>query len=432
MLCEGKLYVTNFATKEELCMKICVIGMGYIGLPTASMFAAHGHDVVGVDNNLEVIEALNQGKIIIEEDQLDAFVSGVVAKGRLRGASRPETADVFIIAVPTPITAEKKADMRYVIAAAESITPYLRAGNTVVLESTSPVGTVDELLLPILAKSGLHIGDELFVGHCPERVIPGRILYELVHNDRIAGGINPASAARIAEIYRCFVEGNIYETDTRTAELCKLTENTFRDINIAFANELAKICEKTGVNAWEVIELCNKHPRVNILQPGPGVGGHCIAVDPWFICEKQPETAQLIAKARAINDSMPHYVLLRIKQLLAGVSEPKVAVLGVTYKPNVDDTRESPILELLRLLEQDGYIVSAHDPHARGWQHDLAQVAAGADLLVLGVQHNEYRNLPYVALAKAMRRPVFLDTRNFANVNALTNAGFAYHLLGSR
>lgn len=413
-------------------MKICVIGMGYIGLPTASMFAAHGHEVVGVDHNPQVIDALNQGRIIIEEDQLDALVSGVVAKGRLRGAGEPEAADVFIIAVPTPITAEKKADMRYVRAATESIAPYVRAGNTVILESTSPVGTVDELMLPILMQSGLKIGEELFVGHSPERVIPGRILYELVHNDRIAGGVNAASAARIAEIYRSFVEGNIYQTDTRTAELCKLTENTFRDINIAFANELAKICEHTGVNVWEVIELCNKHPRVNILQPGPGVGGHCIAVDPWFICEKQPETARLIREARLINDSMPRHVLCRIRELLAGVEQPKVAIFGLTYKPNVDDTRESPLLTLMELLAQDGFAVTAHDPHAAEWKgRDLLEIAAGADLLLLGVQHHEYAGLPYAELARAMRHPLFLDTRNFADRAALEAAGFTYYLLGS-
>lgn len=413
-------------------MKICVIGMGYIGLPTASMFAAHGHDVVGVDNNPQVIDALNQGRIIIEEDQLDALVSGVVAKGRLRGAAQPETADVFIIAVPTPITAEKRADMRYVQAAAKSIVPFLQAGNTVILESTSPMGTVDELLLPILTQSGLRIGEELFVGHSPERVIPGRILYELVHNDRIAGGVNDASAARIAEIYRSFVEGTIYETDTRTAELCKLTENTFRDINIAFANELAKICENTGVNVWEVIELCNKHPRVNILQPGPGVGGHCIAVDPWFICEKQPETARLIRESRLINDSMPQHVLCRIRELLEDVSEPKVAILGLSYKPNVDDTRESPILTLMELLEEVGFRVAAHDPHAGKWkEQDLLSVAAGADLLLLGVQHNEYATLPYAELARVMRHHLFFDTRNFADRAALEAAGFSYYLLGS-
>ena len=312
-------------------MNICVIGLGYIGLPTAAMFAAHGHQVLGVDKNADIVEALNQGNVIIEEPGLEDFVKQVVNSGRLKASTALQPADVFIISVPTPITADKKSDMSYVEAATRETVPFLREGNLVVLESTSPVGTVDELMAPILAESGLAIGSQLFLGHSPERVIPGQILFELVHNSRIAGGINRESAQRIADLYKCFVEGDIFLTDSRTAELAKLTENTFRDVNIALANELAKICENLGINVWELIELCNKHPRVNIHQPGPGVGGHCIAVDPWFIVEKQPETALLIHQARLINDSMPGYVLQRIKELLAGIEKPKVAVLGVTY-----------------------------------------------------------------------------------------------------
>ena len=286
-------------------MKICVIGLGYIGLPTAAMFAKSGHQVMGVDKNEDVISALNQGQIIIQEKNLDVLVKDVVAKGLLSGSLKPEVADVFIIAVPTPITEDKKADMRYVQVASEEITPYLQKGNIVILESTSPVGTVDELIAPILAKSGLKIGEELYLGHSPERVIPGNILDELVNNSRISGGINQESASRIADVYRCFVKGDIYLTDSRTAELCKLAENTYRDINIAYANELALICEQSNINVWELIGLCNMHPRVNVHQPGPGVGGHCIAVDPWFIHEKQPHIAKLIHQARLINDLMP-------------------------------------------------------------------------------------------------------------------------------
>ena len=259
-------------------MKVCVIGLGYIGLPTAAMFANAGHDVLGVDKKPQIVEALNRGEIIIEENGLPEYIKAVVEKGHLRAALEPETSDAYIISVPTPITEDKKADMRFVESATRSIVPLLKKGDLVILESTSPVGTVDSLMLPILEESGLKAGVDFGLGHSPERVIPGKILYELVHNSRIAGGIDKESAHRIAELYRSFVEGEIYETDARTAEMCKLSENTFRDVNIAFANELAKICEEQGINVWELIEICNKHPRVNIHQPGPGVGGHCIAV----------------------------------------------------------------------------------------------------------------------------------------------------------
>ncbi|MDO4581016.1 MAG: nucleotide sugar dehydrogenase [Bacillota bacterium] len=415
-------------------MKICVIGLGYIGLPTAAMFAKSGHQVVGVDKNATIVEALNKGHIVIHEQHLDQLVKEAVAAGRLRGVSCPELADVFIIAVPTPLTEDKRADMRYVKAAAEEITPYLKRGNTVILESTSPLGTVDELLRPILEQSGLTAGGDFYLGHSPERVIPGQILYELVHNSRIAGGIDQTSAEKIASIYRSFVEGDIYLCDAKTAELAKLTENTFRDINIAFANELAQICESCGVNVWRLIELTNKHPRVNIHQPGPGVGGHCIAVDPWFIVETQPEIARLIAQARRINDAMPEFVAGRISSILSGVDEPRVAVLGVTYKPDVDDVRESPILHLLPLLRQRGFSVSAHDPYAGGADYaaDALSAAQDCDLLLLGVHHSDYRQLDLRAIAGQMRRPNLLDTRNFFGREAAEAAGFNYYLLGER
>ncbi len=416
-------------------MKICVIGLGYIGLPTAAMFASAGASVVGVDRNPRIVEALDRGEIIIEEKGLEELVDQVVQKGKLRGSLTPEEADAFIIAVPTPITADKKADMAYVASATEDIVPYLRTGNTVILESTSPVGTVDGLMLPILEKSGLKIGAELYVGHSPERVIPGQILNELVNNSRIAGGINPESSHRIAEIYKTFVRGEIYKTDTRTAELCKVAENTFRDVNIAFANELAKICESMGVNVWEAIDLCNKHPRVNIHQPGPGVGGHCIAVDPWFIVEKQPDTAQIINLSRHTNDSMPAHVASEILALLDGIKDPVVTVLGVTYKPNVDDMRESPILHLIDILRERGVRVQAFDPYVTDKPEiggDLEEAAKGSDLLVLGVHHDVFKDLSFKEVGALMRHKNFYDTRNFISAAAVEGAGFRYYLLGSK
>lgn len=416
-------------------MKLCVIGLGYIGLPTAAMFAASGCRVVGVDRNPAVLAALSEGRITIEEDGLPELVAQVVSAGALTGSSVPEEVDVFLIAVPTPIRPDKTADLSYVVAAAESIVPFLRPGNTVILESTSPVGTVDTCMVPILETSGLVAGRDFHAGHSPERVIPGRILQELVENSRIAGGVDAASAARIAAIYRTFVKGAIFETDARTAELCKLAENTYRDVNIAFANELAMLCERFGINVWEAIALCNQHPRVNIHQPGPGVGGHCIAVDPWFIVEKEPETARIIATCRATNDGMPAYVAGRIRELLAGIPDPKVAVFGVTYKPDVDDVRESPILHLLEILDKDGIRTGSCDPHVKGRAGvtaDPMEAVGGADLLVLGVHHAAFRDLNLAELARHMRRPILFDTRNAIDRQAAEAAGFTYFLLGEK
>lgn len=414
-------------------MKICVIGLGYIGLPTACMFADHGNQVIGVDKKAAVVEALNRGEVLIEENGLPQLVKKVVTEGHLTGKMEAEDADVFIISVPTPITEDKKSDMTYVEAATRSLVPHLKKGNLVILESTSPVGTVDTLMLPILEQTGLRAGVDFYLGHSPERVIPGQILNELVNNNRIAGGLTPECATKIAELYKCFVKGEIYQTDARTAELCKLSENTFRDINIAFANELAKICENLNINVWDVIRLCNKHPRVNIHQPGPGVGGHCIAVDPWFIVEKEPSLANMIHLARTTNDGMPAFVADRIAAILEGIDNPKVTILGVTYKPDVDDMRESPILYLEQILRDRGYTVAAYDPFVTGKPgvtNDLAEAAKDSDLLLLGVHHHQFKELDFEALGKIMRRRNFFDTRNFADAKKAEAAGFACHLLG--
>lgn len=414
-------------------MKICVIGLGYIGLPTAAMFANAGMDVVGVDKNKKITDALNKGEIVIEEAGLADFIKEVVSRGKLKAFDTPREAEAFIIAVPTPITKDKCADMSYVEGATRSIVPYLRKGNIVILESTSPVGTVDGLMLPILEESGLKAGSDFYLGHSPERVIPGKILYELVNNDRIAGGIDAESARKIADLYKSFVNGEIYETDARTAELCKLSENTFRDVNIAFANELAKICEELGINVWELIEICNKHPRVNIHQPGPGVGGHCIAVDPWFIAEKKPELANIIRLSRETNDSMPEFVANRAAKILENIQNPKVTILGITYKPDVDDMRESPIVTLVSILRKRHITVSICDPLVKGEGgalDDPIQAAAGSDLLILGVNHKFFKDLDFVSLAAVMRTRNFFDTRNFADAKAAEKAGFNVYLLG--
>lgn len=416
--------------------KICIIGLGYIGLPTAAMFATHGHSIVGVDVKKEVVESLNQGKIIIEEPYLDIMVQAAVTSGNLRAQLTPEEADVFIISVPTPINADKTADMTYVRKATESIVPYLKDGNIVILESTSPPNTVNGLMLPILKDSGLDIGTQLLVAHSPERVLPGKILVELVENNRIVGGINTASSEAVRDLYKTFVKGEIFLTDATTAEMCKLMENTFRDVNIALANELAKLCEKMGINAWDVIKFSNKHPRVNIHQPGPGVGGHCLAVDPWFIVEKEPELAQIIKLSRKTNDSMPHHVFERSKNILSDVSgKKKVTILGATYKPNIDDMRESPIMELFELFEKaEDFDVNIYDPHVSGHKaicKTLEDAVNNSHLVILGVNHDEFAKIDFSKLQPLMAKANILDTRNYLDRAVLATAGFNSYLLGA-
>ena len=416
--------------------KICIIGLGYIGLPAAAMFASNGYKVVGVDINNKVIDALEKGEVIIEEPYLKNIVQQEVISGNLTASKEPQEADVFIIAVPTPLTKDKNADMSFVKKATESIIPYLKKGNIVVLESTSPTGTVKNLIIPILKKSGLKIGEELYIGYCPERVLPGQILFELVNNNRIIGGINRKSAEKIKDLYQTFVKGEIYLTDSITAEMCKIVENTYRDVNIAFANELSKICENTGVDVWEVIKLCNKHPRVNIHQPGPGVGGHCLAVDPWFMVKQNPELAKIIKLARETNDSMPQFIFNKIESILENIKgAKKVTILGITYKANIDDTRESPIINLIELLEKHNYKISVVDPYVKEFRYkveNVAEAAKDSDLLVLAVNHKDFKDLDFDLIAKKMQNKIILDTRNYFDKNILESKGFKYYLLGRK
>jgi UDP-N-acetyl-D-mannosaminuronic acid dehydrogenase len=414
--------------------KICVLGLGYIGLPTAAMFASNGYDIVGVDVNKNVIEALNEGEIIIEEPYLDVMVREVVASGKLKAYNKPQIADVYIIAVPTPINEDKTADMSYVISATKSIVPLVKKGDIIILESTSPPGTTENIIMPILEESKLNVAEDLYVAHSPERVIPGKILFELVENNRIVGGINEESTKKVKKLYQAFVKGEIYTTNATTAEMCKLTENTFRDVNIAFANELAIICEEMGINVWDVIKYSNKHPRVNIHSPGPGVGGHCIAVDPWFIVEKYPDMAKLINLSRHTNDNMPEYVFGKSKRILGSLKDKKVTILGITYKPDVDDMRESPIIELISLLEDiSGITISIYDPYVKNYKYlekDVYTACKDSDLVILGVNHKVFNEIDMKKLYDNMGQANLLDTRNFYIEDELREIGFNYNLLG--
>lgn len=415
-------------------MKACIIGIGYIGIPTGAIMAQHGIEVVGVDVNKDTVDALNKGHILIEEPGLDELISTVVKDKMFRAALHPEQADAFIIAVPTPMNKDKTPDMKHVENATESIVPFLKKGDMVILESTSPPKTVDDLMIPILEKSGLKIGTELFVAHSPERVIPGKMLSELISNDRIIGGVNRDSAMKVRDFYKLFVRGDVYLTDSTTAELCKLTENAYRGINIAIANELAIVCEELGVNVWEVISLANHHPRVEILQPGPGVGGHCIAIDPWFIVSSAKASSVLIKQAMEINESMPLRQFERIKEILGSLKGKKIAFLGMSFKPNIDDYRESPILKIVDYLEDvEGIEISIYDPHILEYRHlvkSAEQAFTGADLVCLAVQHDDFANLDYDNLFKLTRNKRLLDTRNFLKALDGKIDGLEYYLLG--
>lgn len=414
--------------------QVCVLGLGYIGLPTASVLAAHGHSVIGVDVSQNVVDTINKGDIHIEEPGLKTLVHAAVNSGNLKAYTKPQKADCFIIAVPTPITDDKKADLCYIESAAESILGILEPGNLVILESTSPPGTTKEFLKPILEKSGLKIGEELFLAHCPERVLPGKILKELIQNIRIIGGVNQKSAEMARDIYKSFVEGDMHLTDATVAEMVKIMENTYRDVNIALANELAKMAHHSDFNAWEVVKFANLHPRVNIHSPGPGVGGHCISVDPWFIVEKFPITAKMIHQARKINDRMPEFTFKVLKKRLEGIENPKVTLLGVTYKPDIDDIRSSPITDLIKYIKEEKSIeLSIYDPHVKHYDYELSgfeDALKGSDCILLAVDHAEFKYIDPKQIAKVVRNKMVFDTRNVLNKKEWEDSGFKYVLLG--
>ena len=413
---------------------VCVLGLGYIGLPTASMLSSNGFQVYGVDINPQIVETINKGEIHIEEPGLEELVKTVTASGNFKAYTTPQAADVYIIAVPTPVRSDKRASLDYVEAAAKSIINLLKPGNLVILESTSPPETTKDFLVPILAKSNLKIGEELFIAYCPKKVLPGQIITELVQNQRIIGGINEKSAQMAKEVYQSFVKGEMFLTDTVTAEMVKIMENTYRDVNIAFANELAKISHKMGVNAWDVIKLANLHPRVNIHSPGPGVGGHCISVDPWFIVEKNPDLAQLINQARTINDSMPEFTYNLIQEQTKNIPNAKITLLGLTYKPDIDDIRESPAIEIAELIENNPNLrLSVYDPHVKAYGDKLSSFEDAfkdSDCIVLAVNHSEFNSIDPSIIAKLVKNKIIIDTRNAFEKELWVENGFKYILLG--
>ncbi len=412
---------------------ISVIGLGYIGLPTAAVFASRKKQVIGVDVNQSAVDIINRGQIHIVEPDLDMVVHAAVTEGYLRATTQAEAADAFLIAVPTPFKSDHEPDLSYIESASKSIAPVLKKGDLVILESTSPVGATEQMAAwlaearPDLSFPQTHgENSDIRIAHCPERVLPGHVLRELVQNDRVIGGMTPKCSQLAISLYKIFVQGECIVTNARTAEMCKLTENSSRDVGIAFANELSMICDKLDINVWELISLANRHPRVNILQPGPGVGGHCIAVDPWFIVSKTPEQARLIRTAREVNDSKPQWVIDKVKLGVAEflqsnpektAKEVTIACFGLAFKADIDDLRESPAVEITKR------IISAHPgpvliiepniselPDIFNSSSSLSEADSAlleADIIVLLVDHQEFKSIP---TAKLLNHKV-IDTR---------------------
>jgi UDP-N-acetyl-D-mannosaminuronic acid dehydrogenase len=376
---------------------ICVLGLGYIGLPTAAIFASRGYRVRGVDTRPTVVDTINAGQAHFIEPELDLLVQAAVETGRLQAHSEPAEADAFILCVPTPLTPERLPDLQFVWQATDQIVPFLRPGDLVVLESTSPPGTTEEIARRIQEKTGLTTGQVHFA-HAPERVLPGHILREVVENDRVIGGLDAGATEACVMLYQSFAEGRIHRADAKMAEATKLVENAYRDVNIAFANEISMLANELGIDPSDLIALANHHPRVNILQPGAGVGGHCIAIDPWFLVSSAPSSSQLIRTAREVNDRKPHWVLARILEQAERLEEPRIACLGLTYKADVDDLRESPAVTIVRwLLERDSGRVSVVEPHLDTHPEfalcGLDEALEDADIVVVLVAHREFREL---------------------------------------
>lgn len=386
-------------------MKACFMGLGYIGLPTAIIAAKHGIDIIGVDINPKVVDMTNQGKMHIIEPGMEQLLKEVVTTGKLKAVTKPEVADAYFMVVPTPFKGNHMPDISYVEAATRSVIPFLKEGDLYVIESTSPIGTTEKMA-DLIYSSRPELKDKIYIAYCPERVLPGNVIFELVNNDRVIGGLTPEAATKATEFYSQFVTGKLHTTNARTAEMCKLTENSSRDVQIAFANELSFICDKAGINVWELIELANKHPRVNILQPGCGVGGHCIAVDPYFITAAFPQEAKIIAQARETNNFKAQWCAEKVKSSmlefeLKNGRQPKVAMMGLAFKPNIDDLRESPAKRITTEVMQNFSNADIMVVEPNVTEHKVFKLTnfkdayEQADIVVFLTAHDEFKTLKW-------------------------------------
>lgn len=392
-------------------MKICVIGQGYIGIPTAALFATNGCEVVGVDINENIVNNLNNGIMTIEEPKITEIMNDCLENKTYHASLVPEKADVYIITVPTPFKKDDlSCDLSYVVSACESILPLIKKDDIIIVESTIAPLSTQTTVKPIFEKEGFKVGEDIYLAHCPERVLPGNMINELIHNNRIVGGINKESAKKAADVYRLFVKGEVIETEAKVAELSKCMENTYRDVNIALANELVKIGSKLGINALDVIKIANQHPRVNIHSPGPGVGGHCLAIDPYFIYSLIPDTAKIIKLSRDTNKSMPHFVSENVKNILKNESNPIISIFGVAYKGNSDDDRESPSYEVINELKD--YNLKIYDPHIDSIELSFEEAIEDSSLILILTNHDEFSQLDFDKIKSSMKQPVIFDTRH--------------------
>lgn len=408
-------------------MKLSVTGLGYIGLPTALLFASKGIEVTGVDVNEAVVEKLNNKELHIEEDGLQQLLEQTVDSNNFKASTAVEQSDYYIIAVPTPHLLDNSCDVSYLKDAIMKLKNVIKNGDTIIVESTIGPRTMEDIVQPMIESFGYTVGNDVYLAHCPERVLPGKIIHEMIHNNRIIGGITEACTKKAIELYKQLVHGKLLETKASTAEMSKLMENTYRDVNIALANELVKISEKLNINALDVIKLANEHPRVNIHLPGPGVGGHCLAVDPYFIVASDPENSELIANARKINNSMPKYVIEKVKKIMDSIQGKKITVLGLTYKGNIDDIRESPALDIYHELKlKSNYEVVAQDSHVQlEWvENDIEKSLENSDLALVLTDHNEYKELAKF-VSGTMNQNVVFDTKNIVeNVDTIKYYNF--------
>lgn len=395
-------------------MKLSVTGLGYIGLPTALLFASKGIEVTGVDVNEAVVEKLNNKELHIEENGLQQLLEQTVDSNNFKASTAVEQSDYYIIAVPTPHLQDNSCDVSYLKDAIMKLKNVIKNGDTIIVESTIEPRTMEDIVQPMIESFGYTVGKDVYLAHCPERVLPGKIIHEMIHNNRIIGGITEACTKKAIELYKQLVHGKLLETKASTAEMSKLMENTYRDVNIALANELVKISEKLNINALDVIKLANEHPRVNIHLPGPGVGGHCLAVDPYFIVASDPENSEIIANARRINNSMPKYVIEKVNSIMESIQGKKLTVLGLTYKGNIDDIRESPALDIYHELKlKSKYEVVAQDSHVQlDWvENDIKKALENSDLALVLTDHNEYKELANYVNG-TMKQNIVFDTKN--------------------